>query len=202
MDTLYLHAPLGNHICRNRRVNATTEQAHSPSANAGGKATCTGLSRTMDISSQITHFHIHRIGRLVHVYLACRMSFRQSASDFPGNLYGVHRETLIGTFGFHLKGRSAIQIVTQVFLYRIIYLINILIAGAAAAQAHQAKNAVASLPCAIYISHFVHRLHIYCGLHQIHIKIAVGFHTAAHILPQLILKLAFICAFQHNFTQF
>ena len=55
-------------------------------------------------------------------------------------------------------------------------------------------------PCTFHIAHLVHRLHINSGLHQIHIKITEGSHSATNILPQFVLKLSLISALQYNFT--
>ena len=195
MHTLHFYAPLGDHISRYRRIDTATEQTHRSAANAGGQTACARLRRTVDIGSQIPHLNIDRIFRLMHIYFTGGMGFCQSAAYFLGNFDRGHCKPFIRTFRLHLKGCSAIQIVAKVLLDGIVNLIDILFTGAAAAKTDKTENCMTGFPCAVNICLIIHRLHVYSGLHQIYIKIAVSLHSAANILTQFILKLALIGAF-------
>ena len=60
---------------------------------------------------------------------------------------------------------------------------------------------MAGLPGSVHIRQLIHGLHIDGGLHDIHIKIAVGLHPPPDILPQTALKLALIGPFQDDLAQ-
>ena len=195
MHTLHFYAPLGDHISRYRRIDTATEQTHRSAANAGGQTACARLRRTVDIGSQIPHLNIDRIFRLMHIYFTGGMGFCQSAAYFLGNFDRGHCKPFIRPLGLNLEGICAIQIVAKVLLDGIVNLIDILFTGAAAAQADKTENCMTSLPSSVNIRLIIHRLYIDCGLHQINIKIAISFHSATNILPQLVLELTLICAF-------
>ena len=130
------------------------------------------------------------------------MGFRQPSADFLGNRDGAHGELLVRALGLHLKGLRRLQIVPQICLNGLKNRIHILFAGAAPAQADHAENTAAGLPGAVHIRHVIQRLHIDRRLHDIHIKIPVGLHSAPDILTQAALKLPLIGALQNDFPKF
>ena len=201
MNTLDFHAPLGHHIGCHRRVNAAGQQAHGPSSHTGGQSAGTGLGGTMDISRQVSDFHIDRVIRMMDVHQQVGPGIGDPAADFLGNGDARHGELLIGALGFHLEGLRAVQIITQISLNGFVDGIQILLTGTAAAQAHHAENGMARLPSSLHISHVVHRLDIDGGLHDIHIKFTVGLHPASDVTAQLAFKLTLIRALQDDLAQ-
>ena len=201
MDRFDLNAPLGHHVGGHRRIDTAGEQAHRSAANTRGQTAGTGFSRTVDVSSQVTDFHIDGIIRMMDIHFHSGVGLCQTTADLLGQGDGCHGERLIGTLGFHLEGLGAVQFVTEVSFHSLKNGIHILLTGTAAAQGYNTENTAAGFPGAVHVTHFVHRLHIDGGLHDINIKIAVGLHPAADILAQTAFKLAFIGAFEHHFAQ-
>ena len=201
MHSLDLHAPLGDHIGSHRGINAAGQQAHGSTAHTGGQSARTRLRRAMNIGCQVPNLHIYRIFRMVHVHLHSGMGFRQSAADLLGQLNGGHGEPLVRTLGLHLEGLGAVQVVPQIILDGGENGIHILLTGAAATKAHKAENGVAGLPGSLHIRLFVQGLHIHRRLHEIYVKIAVGLHPAADILPQTPLELPLIGTLQDDLAQ-
>ena len=201
MDRLNLHTTLCHHIGSNGRIDTAGQQAHGSAAHTGGQATGTGFRRTMDISCQITNFHIDCVVRTMDIHLHIGMSLCQSTTDLLRELDGIQGEALVGALGLHLEGLGAIQLLAQIIFNRLKNGIHILFAGTAAAQTHHTENAPASFPCAIHIALLIHRLHIQSGLHQIHVEFAISLHTAANVLAQTAFKLALIGALQDDLAQ-
>ena len=155
----------------------------------------------MHIGGVVPDLHIHGVFRVVHIHRNAGVGLGQPSADFLRNGNGAHGELLIGPLGFHLKGSGAVQLVPQVLLHGGEDGIQVLFAGAAAADAVHAEDALAGFPGTFHIGAVILRLHIYSGLQDIHIKIAVGLHAPADILPEFVFKLALVGALQNDFTK-
>ena len=201
MDGLHLYAALCHHIGSHGGIDAPGQQAHGSAAHPGGQTARAGLRGAVDIGSQIPDLHIHGVRRMMHVHPAGGMGFRQPAADFLGNADGIQRERLVGALGLHLEGFRTVQIVAQIALNGFKNGVQVLLTGTAAAQAHHTEDGFAGIPGAVHIRFFVHGLHIHRRLHEIHIKIAVGLHSAADILSQAALKLTLVGTLQHHLAQ-
>ena len=103
MDRLNFYPPLGHHVGRYRRIDASGEQAHGSAAHAGGQAAGTGQSGTMDISGMVPDLYEDRIVGVVDIHGNAGVSLRQTAADFLGNGNGAHGKLLIGPLGLHFK---------------------------------------------------------------------------------------------------
>ena len=201
MNSLHLHAPLRHHIGRHGGIDAAGEQHHRPSADAGGQAARTRFGGAVDVGGQIPHLHVHGVFRVMHVHLHPRMDFRQPSADLLGQLDGGQGEALVRPLGLHLEGLGTVQVVPQIVFDSGKNRIQVLLAGAAAAQAHHAENGAAGFPCSVHVRFLVHRLYVHRGLEDIHVKIAILLHAAADVLPQLVLKLALVRALQDDLAQ-
>ena len=201
MNGFHLHATLRHHIGRHGGIDAAGEQHHRPSADAGGQAARTRFGGAVDIGGQIPHLHVHGVLRVMDIYLHPRVGFRQPSADLLRQLDGGQGEALVRALGLDLEGLGAVQIVSQIVFDGGKDRVQVLLAGAAAAQAHHAENGTAGFPCPVHVRFLVHRLYVHRGLEDIHVKIAVLLHAAADVLPQLVLKLALVRALQDDLAQ-
>ena len=202
MYGLDFHTPLGHHIGRYGRVNAAGQQAHGSAANAGGKTSRAGQRGAVHIGGVIPDLHIHGVFRMVHIHRNAGVGFRQPAADFLRNGDGAHGKLLVGPLGFHLKGFGAVQLIPQILLHGCKNGVQVLFTGAAAADAVHAEDAFTGFPGTFHIRVLILRLHIYRRLQDIHIKITVGLHASADILPKFVLKLALVGTLENDFSQF
>ena len=81
MDALDFHAAFGDHIARNRRVNAAGEQNCCASAGSGRQAACTRNRRAVDIGRSLTDLDIDSIIGIVDINQNVREFLCQPAAD-------------------------------------------------------------------------------------------------------------------------
>ena len=103
MDALEFHAALGDHVARNRRIDAAREQHRRPTARAGGQTASAGRSRSVDISGVVTHLDVYNIVRIVNVNGNVRKRLCEPSADLLRNLDRVQRELFVRTLGLDLE---------------------------------------------------------------------------------------------------
>ena len=201
MDALDLHAPFCHHIGRHRGVDAAGEQHHGPSAHACGQTAGAGFGGTVDVGHLIPYFDIDRVFRVVDVHLQVGIGLGDAAADLLGDLDGVEREALVRPLGFHLEAFGGQQVVVQKFLNGCKYGIQVLHAGAAAAQGHHAEDVVAGVPGPVHVTVVALGLHKHRGLDDADPELAEGPHPAVDVLLELVFKLPAVLSLQDDLAQ-
>ena len=198
VNAFQLHAALGDHIAGDGRVDAAGEQHHRPAADARGQAACARLRRAVDIGRMVAHLDINRVFRMPHIHRQRGHGLRNASADFLGNGDGGQGEALVRALGFNLEGRGAAQIVAQIFHRGAENIVQILFAGTAAAQAHNAENVVTGLPRPLQIAGFLLRFDVDRGLHDVHAEFAIRAHPAADVRFQAVFKLEAVAALEDD----
>ena len=201
VDAFQLHAALGDHITRDRRIDAAGEQNHRPAADARGKAARARLRRPVDIGRVVAHLDKDRVFRVMDVHRQRRNRLRYAPADLLRDGDGGQRKTLVRALGFHLEGGGAAQIVSEVLHRRAEDIVQVLLAGTAAAETHNAENIMTFLPCAVEIAVFFLRLDIDRGLHDIDAEFPIGAHPAADVRFQAVLKLEAVAPLEDDLSQ-
>ena len=134
MDALDFHAALGDHIARDRRVDAAREEHCRAAARAGGKAARAGNGGTVDIGRCLADLDVHNVAGIVHIDRDVREFFCNPAANFLGDLDGVEGEALIGALGLDLEALLHGKLVAEVFHDSLENRVQVLFTGAAAAH--------------------------------------------------------------------
>ena len=202
VDALQLHAPLCHHITGNGAVDAAGQQQRRLSAYAHRQTAGAGLSGAMDKGALFPHLHIDGVVRMMHIHRHLGICLRQPSADFLRNLDGVQGKALVRPLGFHLKGLGAGDIIPQIVLAGGKNRVQILLAAPAPAPGNDAEHPAAGLPGPVQIAVLVFRFHIYRGLEQPNLKLAIGLQSPAQIAVELALKAGPVQPLQDDFTHF
>ena len=95
MHALQLHAALGDHVARDRRIDAAGQQQHGSASHARGQAARSGLRRAVHIGRAVAHLDIDRVIRVMHIDRHVRKGLSQTAADLLRQADGRQRKALV-----------------------------------------------------------------------------------------------------------
>ena len=201
MDALNFHAALGDHIARDRRVDAAREEHCRASACAGRKAARAGNGGAVDIGRRLADLNVHNVAGIVHVDRDVREFLRNPAADLLGDLDGVEGEALIGALGLNLEAFLYGKLVSEVLYDSFENRVEVLFTGAAAAHRRDTENRAAGLPRAVQVAVVVQGLNIKGRLRDGDLKLAKFRHTPAGIGFELVFKDAAVLSLEDDFAK-
>ena len=129
---------LGDHVARNRRVDAAGEQAHRVAAHPERQAARGALGGGMDIGGVLADLDIDRQLRVVDVDAQVRKRVVQLAADPLADLNGAHGEALVGALCLDLEALCRAQRVREIELRRLENRLFALLAGLGAGDGDDA----------------------------------------------------------------
>ena len=201
MDALDLHAALGDHIARDRGIDAAREQHRRPSARAGRQTARAGHRRAVDIGRGLADFDVDGVIRGMDIDRDIREFLGQTAADLLRDLDGVEREALVRALGLDLEAPGHGQLVAEIVADGGKDGVEILLARAAAAHLRHAEDGAAGLPRAIKITVVGQRLHIERRLDDGDLERAELRHAAAGDGLELVLKHAAVLPLQDDLAK-
>ena len=198
MHHLQCQAALGHHVAGHRGVNAAGEQCHSTSAHTHRQAASARLRVGVDIAGKVADFQVDDQLRIVDVHLQMRVGFREQAAYVLAQLDGGHGEGLVAALGLHLEALGVFQVLVQIGTGGLEKGVRVLLAGFGTGQAHDAKQLLHGLPCAVQIAGLLQRFHVDDGLTGDGADAAVGVEAALEVAHQPLFKATAVQAFQDD----
>ncbi len=201
MDALDLHAALGDHIARDRGIDAAREQHRRPSARAGRQTARAGHRRTVDIGRGLADLDVDGVIRGMDIDRDIREFLGQTAADLLRDLDGVEREALVRALGLDLEALGHGQLVAEIVTDGGKDGVEILLARAAAAHLRHAEDGAAGLPRTVKIAVVGQRLDIERRLDDRDLERAELRHAAAGDGLELVLKHAAVLPLQDDLAK-
>ena len=202
MDRLDAHASLGHHVACNGRIDTAREQQKSRAVRANGHTARALELACMHVSGILTHLNLdHDLG-IMHVHADGLTAGQQNAANLHGDLHGILAEGLIRTLALYLEGALAGQKLRNIFTRGGHNAFHILFANGRSADCNDTKGLSCRFEHAVHIAKFILGLNINGALRAIDIKITVIGGTTAQFAAKHVLKIALVCALEHDLAVF